>query len=158
MKNLKIRKATIADLKSIQNLNLMLFKKEIVDFDNTLDVNWPFSEIGRKNFKEAIIKDNRIVFIAEIDSNVIGYIAGRISSVPDYRKAKKMSEANNMFVSKKYRSGGIGTQLMRKFLEWSKKKGVKRVHLVASAENKKAIKFYKKFDFEEYDLVLEKNI
>ncbi len=46
--DVKIKPAKPENLKDIQELNHMLFKKEIDDFDPTLDCDWPLSEDGKE--------------------------------------------------------------------------------------------------------------
>jgi hypothetical protein len=41
-----MRKATIKDLKKIQELNLMLFEKEYDEYDKTLNVDWTYCGCG----------------------------------------------------------------------------------------------------------------
>jgi len=56
--SVQIRRATSKDLKQIQQLNLALFKKEIKDFDPSLDLNWTFGKEGAKHFRWRI-KDKK---------------------------------------------------------------------------------------------------
>lgn len=48
---MEIRKATIRDLKRIQDLNFLLFEKEKKEYDKFLNMDWTFGEKGTKCFK-----------------------------------------------------------------------------------------------------------
>ncbi len=63
-----------------------------------------------------------------------------------------------MFVLEECRSLGIGRELHEAFMNWCKDNNAKKIKVVASANNKKAIGFYRREEFEDYDLVLEKKI
>ena len=63
-----------------------------------------------------------------------------------------------MFILEEFRERGVGKKLMEGFIDWCKKKGVKRIKLVASIQNSKAIKFYHKLGFDNYTLNLEKTL
>lgn len=63
-----------------------------------------------------------------------------------------------MFVLNDYRSKGIGKMLTQEFIKWCKSRKVEKVRAVASARNEKAIKFYHREEFEDYELVFERDI
>jgi len=154
-----IRKATIKDLKSVQELNLLLFEKEISDYnDKTLDDNWTFSETGTKYYENKIIDDDSFVVVAEEDGKIIGYLAGGICENHAYRKPEKMAELENTLVLEQYRGKGIGGKLMDAFADWCNLQKIERIRVSASAPNKKGIVFYKKNGFKEYDIILERKL
>lgn len=155
MKDIIIRQATLSDLKSIQKLNYELFKLENENFDPTLIVDWPLSEEG-KNYFEDLIK-NEYVIIAIEDENIIGYLAGTINEKGSYELIQ-YGEINNMLVDNNYRGFGVGKQLINCFKEYCKSKSIKNLKVVASAKNKKAIDFYKKQGFEDFNLTLTMNM
>ena len=152
---IEIRKATLKDLKAIQNLNTELFKYDY-KHDKTLNLKWPQKNLSY--YKQSIIGKNSFAAVAAIDGKIVGYFIGSIGPTEDYRKLKKIAEMDNMFVIKKYRGQGIGNDLVNAFLKWAKSKKAPRVRAVASAGNKGATNFYKNNKFEEYNLVLERKI
>ena len=82
MGKVRIRKANINDLNSIQVLNNNLFDLEFNNFDDTLKQGWPFEKEGKEYF-EYMIK-NEIVFVAEIKEKIVGYLAGSICEQISY--------------------------------------------------------------------------
>ena len=70
----------------------------------------------------------------------------------------KIAEAENMFVLEEFRGQGIGVKLLQEFVTWCKSKDVKRIRTVASAQNTRAIEFYRRAGFLDYDLVLERDL
>lgn len=105
---LLIKKATIDNLKDIQELNHQLFEKEFTDFDNTLNLNWTLSKTGEEYFMEHITDVDNCVFIAIADGAIIGYLAGSLNEENSYRIPFKCAELENMFILDTYRSQGIG--------------------------------------------------
>jgi GNAT superfamily N-acetyltransferase len=155
----KIKSATIEDLKRVQELNLMLFEKEYAEFDSTLNCKWTFSEGGTEYFKGRIAKDDGCVFVAIVDNEIVGYLAGGLMDTKKtYRVLPNSAELENMFVLDKHRGTGIGSKLYQTFVEWSKSKGVKRLRVSTSAQNVAGINFYRKSGFSDYDLILETNL
>ncbi|MCK4745306.1 GNAT family N-acetyltransferase [Candidatus Parcubacteria bacterium] len=155
---IKIKFATIENLKDIQKLNLMLFKKEYYEYDKTLNCEWTFKSDGENYFKKRIIKDDGCVLIAYADNKIVGYLIGGLKEIKPSRLLSAFAELENMFVLENYRCKQIGSKLFKAFINWCKSKNVKRLRVVASAMNICAIKFYKKNGFIEYDLILESDI
>jgi len=153
-----IRKATTEDLKTILNFNKKLAQKEHGDFDTTVNSEFADTERGQKYFKNSIEGEDSIALIAEVEGAPAGYLVGGIEKVSVYRNIGSMCEVDFMWVDEEYRGKSIGKQLMEEATQWAKEKGVKRMRVIASYSNKKAIEFYKREGFFEYDLILEKNI
>lgn len=155
----KIKSATIEDLKRVQELNLMLFKKEYAEFDSTLNCNWTFGEDGTEYFKSRITEDDGCVFVAIVDDEIVGYLTGGLMDTKKtYRVLPDSAELENMFVLDKCRGMGIGSKLYQAFVDWCKSNNVGRLRVVASAQNVGGINFYRKKGFSDYDLILETNI
>jgi len=150
-----IRKATINDLNSIQELNNSLFDLELNNFDDTLKQGWPFEEDGKEYFEDMI--NNEIVFVAQIEEKIVGYLAGSICEQISYI-TETFAELDNMCINDKYRRFGIGTLLMNEFKKYCKEKNIQNIKVTASAKNTKAIQFYMKNGFEDYNVTLKYKI
>ena len=78
--------------------------------------------------------------VAEQKGGVVGYMIAEVEGVDGL--------IVSVAVSTEHRNRGIGSLLMREALE-SVCKRARRIHLQVSAENRAAIKFYRKFSFQE---------
>jgi ribosomal protein S18 acetylase RimI-like enzyme len=155
----QIKPAVIDNLEAIQKLNQMLFEKEYADFDNTLNRDWAFSDDGTEYFKYRITKDDGCAFVAYVDNEIVGYLAGGLmDNNKTYRILPNSAELENMFVLEKCRGLGVGSKLYQAFADWCKSKDVSRLRVVASAQNSGGINFYRKNGFVDYDLILEADI
>lgn len=85
--------------------------------------------------------------------NIIGYMFGETSLLPDGRNAYYLSY---IYVVPKYQHMKIGTILMTKIIQHCKYVGVPFIVLTCDIEDKKLMNFYKKFGFV-FDLLLKKN-
>ncbi len=153
---MEIRKARVEDVNDILRLNQKLFDNEYSNFDKTLDCGWPPN--NKDYFKDSIKDENFISLVAVSNRKIIGYLIGSIHKAEEYRKLKELAEVDNTFVLEEHRGKGVGKKLFEEFLEWSKKRGIDRMKVVASSKNKKAINFYKKCGFKDYNLTLEGDI
>lgn len=148
-----IRPANKNEVKLLQALNDEVF----IDnhkYDKDLDMNWAQSDKGRAYFHELLNTPDACCLIAEEHGNAIGYIAARPKEV-SYRKSKYL-EIENMGVVPEYRSKGIGTLLMNECLKWGKVQGFQKAFVNAYFDNRMAIEFYKRNDFAEIDVSLER--
>ena len=66
-----------------------------------------------------------------------------------------MAELESMYVREAYRGQGVGQQLVQKFLEWARERGVERVSVTAYVANERAVAFYEKLGFTAKSLTLE---
>lgn len=155
MKKVIIRKANLEDLTSIQKLNNNLFDLEFNNFDDTLKLGWALEKDGKEYFEDMI--KNEIVFIAQIEDKIVGYLAGSICESISYI-TESFAELDNMCIDDEYRRFGIGTLLMNEFKKYCKEKNMQNIKVTASAKNSRAIQFYMKNGFEDYNITLKYKI
>ena len=151
MSDIIIRKATLEDLHTIQELNNSLFELEKANYDSTLVKDWPLSEEGKEYFFDLI--KNHYVIVAILDNNIVGYLAGSIEEKGSYVEIQ-YGEINNMLITNECRGHGIGKLLINNFKKYCKTKNISNIKVVASYKNKNAIEFYHKNGFEEFDITL----
>lgn len=156
---MEIKRATIGDLKEIQELNLRLFKKEYKEYDKTLDLSWTTGKRGKKYFKESISNSGSCALVAKENGKVVGYLIGAVTEIAHYRtKIKKQIELENMFVLETKRNQKVGTKLVEAFIKWARMKGADNISVTAAAQNKKGIRFYRKLGFRDYNCTLERSL
>jgi ribosomal protein S18 acetylase RimI-like enzyme len=151
--NINIRVAQSDDWKSIQKLNNEVFQND-KDNDPDMDLNCPFTEKSIKYYKNLANGTYGHCFIAEINSEAVGYVALSIKYFV-HRKSKYV-EVENIGVSPEYRSQGIGEKLMNQAGSWAKEQGAQRLYVEAFWGNNQAIKYYKNNGFVEIGVELEK--
>lgn len=151
--NIKIRQAKPDDWQTIQSLNAEVFTND-KDNDPDMDQNWPFSDFGIKYYQKLANGTYGHCFIAEIDNSVVGYVA-LAKKTFGYRNSKYL-EIENIGVSYKYRSKGIGKELMRKVEDFAREQRYHKLYVQAFWGNTKAVKYYKSNGFTEIGIELEK--
>lgn len=151
-----IREAKASDLKTIQQLNYQLFEKEYAEYDRLLNREWTFGPKGTAYYKKRIAK--RCVLLAFEGRKTVGYICFALTKGELYRLLPKTAELENMLVLEEHRSRGIGRALVDAFLAWCERKKVGKIRVQATAQNARAIKFYKRCGFHEYTLILERDL
>ncbi|HYK08604.1 MAG TPA: GNAT family N-acetyltransferase [Candidatus Eisenbacteria bacterium] len=149
-----IRKATIEDLKRVQELSQELFFSDYSN-DPLLNVDWTYSPEGEKSFTTRIMDEDKFCFVAEIDGEIIGYASGSTLPVHAWRPVKRL-EMENLIVTQKYRGQRIGEKLAQAVFDLGKSLGMERVMIAAYATNDGAIKFYQRIGCIPDTLHLEK--
>lgn len=154
--NILIRKAQNNDFESVLRLSKALFDHED-RFGHEFNLNWTYGEKGQKYFLERFSDKNAIIFVAEVDGKVVGYIIGFIHAYSARRK-NPFCDIENIFIEEKYRKQGLGDKLIKRIIGIAKRRRVTRLRLSTIAQNELAIKFYKSHGFEEVQLILEKKL
>jgi len=155
----KIEPAKSENLPDIQALNKKLFDYEIENgFDSNIDPNWSYSEEGEKELRERLTAKDSIGFISKINGEIKGYLIGLIREEETGRLDSRYVELEHMFVDLDERGNGMGENLVKEFKAWAKEKGLKRIKVIVSFDNKKAIEFYKKVGLVPADLTMSGEI
>lgn len=152
---INIKPAKIENLKDLQNLNLLLRKNLIAEFNHALNLEWSIKKCGEEFFNNAISDENACAFIAEDDSKIIGYLVGSTCEEDLSRTFPQAAEIDSFFVSEKFQSHGIGAKLYSTFVDWAKSKNIKRIRVETPAGNIRGINFYRKCGMNDHDLILE---
>ena len=123
MDNLEISQMSISDLDSISNILL-------TDFDDF----WTYSIL-----KSELENPNSTYIVAKQNNQVVGF-GGIWRSIDDIH-------ITNIVVKKNLRNNGIGSMLLNKLIELSKKRNINSITLEVNTKNIPAIKLYEKYGF-----------
>jgi len=139
------------------DLNIIDFEKKLEkDFYN-LNIEWlkkffiveKYDEEILSNSKKYIIDKGGEIFFAKTKDEIIGTVALMPTSEKDIFELSKMAVKPN------YRNKGVGKQLLKKCVEFSKYKCLKSLILYSNKKLKNAIYLYEEYGFTE--VILEKN-
>ena len=106
---------------------------------------------GKEYFIDRI--NNNLIFVAEINGKIVGYLAGNILEEISY-SVETFAELDNMYIDTNYRGYGIGSKLINEFKNYCKNIGIENIKVTAYSENKQAINFYMKNGFQDYNTTL----
>jgi len=56
-----------------------------------LNMNWSFEKVGEAYFRNKITEKTGVCFVAVINNEIIGYMAGGMAKIYSYRKIKKQT-------------------------------------------------------------------
>ncbi|MGI8649993.1 MAG: GNAT family N-acetyltransferase [Rubrobacter sp.] len=93
------------------------------------------------------------LFVASITSEskdeIVGFVSGELREGSPTFRPKSWASVDDVYVTPKYRSLGIGLNLINKVREWAKQRGVSGVSLQVAAANERARSFYQRLEFRE---------
>lgn len=109
---------------------------------------------------ETINDNNKVIFVAEIETKIIGFAECYILKSSNFPVIKKREwiQLDNIAVKKDYQNCNIGSLLLEKVLEWAKIKKVNRIELKVYSFNINAIEFYSGKGFKDLNRIMYLNL
>ncbi|RJO61560.1 GNAT family N-acetyltransferase [candidate division WS5 bacterium] len=154
---MKIRKASIKDIETIQSLEYELYQETKEIHDPTFNPDWAKSEETAEKYRTWMEEGVYIAFICEEDKEPIGILVGGIKEAK-HRVNITWGKIDHLFVKKEFRNKGIGTQLLKNFEKWAKQNGANREIVYTHTVNHSARKLYQREGFEESEIIFEKKL
>ena len=140
-KNFIVRQAVISDAKDIYYIN-----KTSLGYDYDLE--------KQKAKIQAVLNDStQVIFVAETDNKVVGYI--HLVNY-DVIYADNFKNCLGLAVDNDYKRNGIGSALLKQAEIWAKENGAVGIRLCSGVEREKAHQFYQSQGYEVTKL--QKNI
>lgn len=149
-----IRVATIKDLSEISRLNLELFKYE-QQWQPGLNLEWTNSFDGQKYLKYRLSDSKSVVFVAEVDSKIVGYLSGGAIEQLKHRTEDSFAALDNIFIHPDFRNHSLGKEFTSAFLQWCKTQKFDVARVGVLSKNEGAHRFYKRFGFEDTLITME---
>ena len=152
MNNIDIKKASIIDVNQLQTIARQTFF-ETFSAANSSDNMERYLEDGfslEKLTSELNNKSSEFYF-ATLDNKVIGYLKLNFGQSQTELKDDRALEIERIYVLKDFHGKNVGQLLYEKAMQTAKQKNADYVWLGVWEENPRAITFYKKNGFVEFD-------
>jgi len=152
MENIITRRITLDDLKKLQKIGRDTFEETFSESNSEENMKNYLKEgfANEKLTAELNNKDSEFYF-AELKEEVIGYLKVNFGESQTELKDSKALEIERIYVSKEFHGKSVGQILYNKAIEIAKQKDAEYVWLGVWEENPRAIRFYKKNGFVEFD-------
>ncbi len=152
MSNIKIVKVITGDVSHLQKIGRETFFETFASVNTKENMSKYLEEgFSIEKLKSEIENENSEFYFAVIDKKNIGYLKLNYSSSQTEIKDENALEIERIYVLKAYHNKNIGQLLLQKSLEIAHQKNVNYVWLGVWEENPRAIQFYKKNGFVEFD-------
>lgn len=152
MKNIKIKRVLPSDIETLQNIGRQTFFETFSE-SNTEENMAKYLEEGFSLEKliTELNDENSEFYFAILDSDIIGYLKLNLGQSQTELKDDKALEIERIYVLKEFHGKKVGQILYDKAIQVANKEDAVYVWLGVWEENPRAINFYKKNDFVEFD-------
>lgn len=138
---MQIRKVTKEDLESFVEVYTKSYKGlEEYAYTRRREI--------KNYFKWLMARDGDGFIVAEIDDIAVGFVACDTNWISIFER-RRVGEIHELFVLPEFRGRGIGSTLLKKAIEHSRRRGRNRAELWAGRTNYRARKFYQSHGFRE---------
>jgi len=147
--HINIRKASITDYAQINNL---FQQSDLYHYKNEPYIYEKSNEHARsREYIESLISDKASIFIVlEIENKIIGFLYAyeeEKGGLP-FHKKRKYIVIDNIVVDEKHQNKGYGKKLLDYIIKYAKDENYNDIELYVYCFNKKAIKLYEEYGFE----------
>lgn len=152
MANIEIKKVTLNDIDQLQKIGRQTFQETFSESNSEENMKSYLEEGFSGEKLTAELNDNNSEFyFASLDNEVIGYLKINFGESQTELKDSKALEIERIYVSKEFHGKSVGQLLYDKAIQMAKLKNADYVWLGVWEENPRAISFYKKNGFVEFD-------
>ena len=149
---IKIKKATLSDIDHLKAIAKQTFFETFADY-NTADDMQKYLEdnFNLEKFTTELTNHHSEFYFALFDNKVVGYLKINFSDAQTELKDKDSIEIERIYVLEAFQGKKVGQLLYNVALNTAKQKKVNYMWLGVWEKNVKAINFYKKNGFVEFD-------
>lgn len=152
MKEFSLKKVSLTDIDQLQKIGRTTFFETFSDANTEENMRKYLNEVFSLNKLKAELEDeNSEFYFAFYDNSVIGYLKLNFGKSQTELKNENALEMERIYVLKEFHGKKVGQLLYEKALCIAKEKNVNYVWLGVWESNQKAINFYKKNGFFEFD-------
>ena len=152
MENITVQKISISDLQALQKIGRQTFYETFAPSNSEENISKYLEEGFSEDKLTTELEDpNAEFYFATLDDEVIGYLKLNFGASQTELKDEKALEIERIYVLQEFHGKKVGQILYNKAIEVAKDKNSDYVWLGVWEENPRAIGFYKKNGFEEFD-------
>ena len=152
MNTIEIRKATVSDLETIQNISSQTFKETFAAVNTPENIsNYVKESFNLKQLETELNNANSQFYIAYSDSEAVGYLKINFGDAQTESINENALEVQRIYVLQNFHGKNIGQLLLDEVKKIAKSSGVDSVWLGVWEENYRALRFYTKNGFVVFD-------
>jgi len=126
------------------------FQKKLVQYERAIVSSIP-KDARYYDIDELLGDKDTLILIVETDGKDVGCGFAQIREKLE-SESGKAGLIGLMYLDEEYRRKGIGTSLVKKFVEWLHQKGVKDIRLKVHDKNLDAVHAYRNAGFESFNI------
>ena len=152
MNNVEIKKVKLADISALQSIGKQTFVETFAEHNTANDMQMYLNNnLSTQKLTDELNVPNSEFYFALADNNVIGYLKINYGQAQTELKDKASLEIERIYVLKDFHGKKVGQVLYDKAICIAKEINAEYVWLGVWEKNPRAIKFYQKNGFLEFD-------
>ena len=152
MNGIDIQKVTLSDIAQLQKIGRQTFIETFSEANSEENMkNYLQEGFSIEKLTNEINNKNSEFYFATFNNEIIGYLKLNFGDSQTELKDHKALEIERIYVSKEFHGKKVGQFLYDKAIQIAKQKNAEYVWLGVWEENLRAISFYKKNGFVEFD-------
>lgn len=152
MKSIEIKKVTIKDIAQLQKIGRQTFHETFSAGNTEANMTKYLDEgFSIEKLRDELSDKNAEFYFATLGDNVIGYLKLNFGQSQTELQDDKALEIERIYVLKDFHGKNVGQLLCDQAIQIAGQKNADYVWLGVWEENPRAINFYRKNGFEEFD-------
>lgn len=152
MTNIQIQKISLTEIDQLQKIGRETFKETFSESNSEENMkNYLEEGFSKEKLTAELSEKNSEFYFATLEEEVIGYLKVNFGESQTELKDSKALEIERIYVLKEFHGKSVGQLLYDKAIEVANQKDSEYVWLGVWEENPRAISFYKKNGFAEFD-------
>jgi ribosomal protein S18 acetylase RimI-like enzyme len=152
MSKIKIRKAVLSDLELLQIIGKQTFTETFAAVNSPENLsNYIAQSFNVDQLTKEITNPESSFYLATLDATIIGYLKINFGNAQTELMDEHAMEIHRIYVLQKYQGKKVGQLLIDYVLEMAHQSHVKYIWLGVWEENYRALRFYAKNGFVEFD-------
>jgi ribosomal protein S18 acetylase RimI-like enzyme len=152
MSQLNIRKANLVDIKQLQEISIQTFTETYSAFNTQKNIDLYISDsLSLSQLTYEIKNISSAFYLVFLENSLIGYLKINLPGAQTELIDSKSIEIERIYLIKKQQGKGFGENLIDFVIQIASSEHLYRIWLGVWSKNEKAIDFYKKIGFTEFD-------
>lgn len=152
MNNIQIKRISVIDVEVLQIISKQTFFETFANENSESDLKQYLDEnLSLDTLEKELLNTNSEFYVLVVNGNTIGYLKLNFGEAQTELKNNTSLEIERIYVLKEFHGQNMGQLLYNKALEIATKLSIKEIWLGVWEKNKRAISFYKKNGFIEFD-------
>lgn len=152
MNNIQIKKVGLENIDVLQFIGRQTFSETFSEGNSDEDMNKYLEEkFSTSQLESELSDENSMFYFAIVDENIVGYLKLNIGDSQTEIKDKNALEIERIYVLKDFHGKSVAKYLYNQAIEIAESSDIDYVWLGVWEENERAINFYKKNGFVEFD-------
>ncbi|SEO25555.1 Ribosomal protein S18 acetylase RimI [Flavobacterium sp. CF108] len=152
MEDIHINEITLDDIDQLQKIGRQTFQETFSEHNSEENMLTYLDEkFSKEKLTEELTNKNSQFYFAVLGNNTIGYLKINFGESQTELQDEKSLEIERIYVSKEFHGKKVGQLLYEKAIQIAKEKNADYVWLGVWEENHRALSFYKKNGFIEFN-------